>query len=63
MIFTSDDICYFFKDENKALFDKKVRANPGHPYAHGKKRITIGSDVYIGANVFINASIVRVYEF
>ena len=56
MIFTSDDIRSFFTAENKALFDSKVRANPRHPYMHGKNRITIGSDVYIGANVFINAS-------
>ena len=58
MIFTSDDIRHFFTDENKAIFDRKIRANPKHPYAHGKKRITIGSDVYIGADVFINASTV-----
>ena len=56
MIFTSDDIRSFFTNENKALFDSKVRSNPRHPYMHGKNRITIGSDVYIGANVFINAS-------
>jgi aminocyclitol acetyltransferase len=56
MIFTSDDIEELFTPENKALFKEKLRANPKHPYSHGKKRITIGSDVYIGANVFINAS-------
>ena len=50
MIFTSDDIRYFFTDKNKELFDKKVHANPKHPYKHGKKGITIGNDVYIGAN-------------
>ena len=57
MIFTSDDIRHFFTDENKAIFDKKLHTNPKHPYAHGKNRVTIGSDVY-GANVFINASTV-----
>jgi aminocyclitol acetyltransferase len=56
MTFTSDDIEHFFTAENKALFESKVRTNPQHPYAHGKNRITIGSDVYIGANAFINAS-------
>ena len=56
MIFSSDDIEYFFTPENKALFENRLRTDPQHPYAHGKKRITIGSDVYIGANVFINAS-------
>jgi len=56
MIFTSDDIEYFFDDENKALFQSKLKANKQHPYAHGKQGITIGSDVYIGANAFINAS-------
>ena len=56
MVFTSDDIMYFFNDKNRALYDEKVRSDPGHPYAFGKKCITIGSDVYIGANAFINAS-------
>jgi len=56
MTFTSDDIVHFFTAENKALFENKVRTDPQHPYAYGKNRITIGSDVYIGANAFINAS-------
>jgi len=56
MIFTSDDIAYFFNADNKALFDNKARNNPRHPYAYGKNRIAIGNDVYIGANAFINAS-------
>jgi len=56
MVFTSDDIESFFTDENKTLFKNKLTANKKHPYAHGKKRITIGNDVYIGANVFIDAS-------
>jgi len=56
MIFTSDDIETLFTDENKELFQSRLRADPKHPYAHGKKRVTIGSDVYIGANVFINNS-------
>jgi len=56
MIFTSDDIELFFADENKALFEGRLRTDKRHPYAHGKEPITIGNDVYIGANVFINAS-------
>ena len=56
MIFTSDDIESFFTAENKSLFESKLRADTQHPYAHGKRRITIGSDVYIGANAFVNAS-------
>ncbi|MCL2198050.1 MAG: CatB-related O-acetyltransferase [Defluviitaleaceae bacterium] len=56
MVFTNDDIESFFTPENKALFQEKIRKDPRHPYAHGKKRITIGNDVYIGVNAFINAS-------
>jgi len=56
MIFTSDDIELFFADENKTLFEGRLKADKQHPYAHGKNPITIGNDVYIGANVFINAS-------
>ena len=56
MIFTSDDIGELFTEENKALFESRLIADNQHPYAHGKKRITIGNDVYIGANAFINAS-------
>jgi len=55
MIFTGDDIAGFFTDENEAMFDSKTNSNPKHPYARGKSRITIGNDVYIGANAFINA--------
>lgn len=56
MVFTSDDIMHLFTDENKALFESRLNADKQHPYARGKKRITIGSDVYIGANSFINVS-------
>jgi len=56
MIFTSDDIAVLFADENKILFETKLNSDKQSPYARGKKRITIGNDVYIGANVFINAS-------
>ncbi len=56
MIFTSDDIQEFFTEENNALYESKYLADPKHPFATNKKRITIGSDVWIGANSFINAS-------
>ena len=56
MIFTSDDIAYFFTEENKNIFENKLKADKKHPYSHGKKPMTIGNDVYIGANAFINAS-------
>ena len=56
MIFTSDDIEDLFTDENKALFESRYSVDPKHPYVVNKKRLTIGSDVWIGANTFINAS-------
>jgi len=56
MTFVSDDIAKFFTEENEALFQKTFRADPAHPYAKGKPRITIGSDVWIGEYAFINAS-------
>jgi aminocyclitol acetyltransferase len=56
MVFTSDDIANLFTDENKALFERKLNADKQSPYARSKKRITIGNDVYIGANAFINVS-------
>jgi len=56
MIFTSDDIAELFTDKNKALFENKLNTNKQSPYSRSKNRITIGNDVYIGANAFINAS-------
>lgn len=56
MTFVSDDIQRFFTDENMAVFQSKLLSNPNHPYAYGKKPMTIGNDVYIGAYAFINAS-------
>jgi len=56
MVFTSDDIEALFTEENKQLFKKRLKTNPASPYNFNKKRITIGNDVYIGANAFINAS-------
>lgn len=56
MTFVSDDIQQLFTEENMALFQKRLISNPNHPYACSKNPMTIGSDVYIGANAFINAS-------
>ncbi len=56
MIFTSDDIQNLLTEENRELFERRYLADPKHPYALNKKRITIGSDVWIGAYSFINAS-------
>jgi acetyltransferase-like isoleucine patch superfamily enzyme len=59
MTFVSDDIQNFFTDKNMDLFRNKYLADPKHPYATNKCRITIGSDVWIGAYSFINASKVK----
>ena len=56
MTFISDDIEYFFTEENKALFHDKLNSDLASPYARNKPKITIGNDVYIGAFAFINAS-------
>lgn len=58
MTFVSDDIQNFFNETNMALFQNKLQNDPKHPYACGKEPMTIGSDVYIGAHAFINASTV-----
>lgn len=54
----SDDIQEFLTEDNLTKFIKKVDADPKHPYARNKKPLTIGSDVWISAHVFINASTV-----
>lgn len=56
MIFTSDDIQEIFTDKNEALFNSKKLADPKYHKAKGKSRLKIGSDVYICAHSFINAS-------
>lgn len=56
MIFMSDDIQEIFTNENKVLFENKYLADPKHPFATNKKPVKIGSDVWIGAYSFINAS-------
>ena len=56
MTFVSDDIELLFSDEIKKKFQELLDNDPGCPYARNKEPITIGNDVYIGANVFINPS-------
>ena len=58
MTFLSDDIQKFFDPETAALFQSRLKSDPQHPYGYSKEPITIGNDVYIGANAFINASTV-----
>ena len=53
MITTSDDIMDLLADENVVLFKERFRVDPKHPYAANKKRVTIGSDVWIGGFSFI----------
>ena len=56
MIFTSDELAGFLNKENKAIYENRIKNDPRHPYGFGKEPLSIGSDVYIGAHVFINAS-------
>ena len=56
MIFMSDDIQELFSEESRALYESRYLADPKHPFAANKKRITIGNDVWIGGYSFINAS-------
>lgn len=55
-VFLSDELPRCFTGENKALFRQRCEADPGHPYGTGKSRLTIGNDVWIGANAFLNCS-------
>jgi len=56
MTFTSDEIQNFFTTESKEKFHAALKNDPAYPYAIYKEPMTIGSDVYVGAHVFINAS-------
>ena len=56
MMFVTDELDDFFTPENRAKFEKLCALDPKHPYAHGKPKVTIGSDVWIGAHTFINCS-------
>lgn len=56
MIFQSDDISDFFTESNKNLFVNQFCTDPKRPYQVNQRLLTIGNDVWIGANVFINCS-------
>ena len=56
MSFITDELVDFLNEENKATFDRLCAADPKHPYALGKPKLTIGSDVWIGSGAFIDCS-------
>ena len=56
MSFMSDRLQDLFTDENKSLYNEKILFDPKNPYGKNKDGVTIGNDVWIGANAFINAS-------
>lgn len=56
MMFVTDELDDFLNEENRRKFKKLCALDPKHPYAHGKPKITIGNDVWIGAHTFINCS-------
>ena len=45
-----------FNEENMCIRSSILDADPKHPYARNQAPLTIGSDIWIGANVFINSS-------
>lgn len=55
MMFTSDDIQNIFTKENLDLYKSIKLAGP----KYHRYRVTIGNDVWIGGNVFINCSKVK----
>lgn len=56
MSFITDELVDFLNEENKATFDRLCAADPKHPYALGKPKLTIGNDVWIGSGAFIDCS-------
>lgn len=58
MTTVSDLIKRFLTEENLLKFNNKLDSDPKHPYARNQKPLTIGSDVWIGAHVFVNNSTV-----
>ena len=56
MSFISDEVVDFMSEDNRAAFDRLCEADPKHPYALGKPKLTIGSDVWIGSGAFIDCS-------
>ena len=59
MTTVSDDIVRFFSEKNETLFKNKYLADPKNPYAAGESLLTVGNDVWVGTNVFINCSKVK----
>lgn len=56
MSFISDEVEDYFTDENRELYKQRYKEDAKHPYASGKAKLTIGNDVWMGANAFINCS-------
>ena len=56
MSFISDEVVDFLNEENARTFDALCAADPKHPYALGKPKLTIGNDVWIGSGAFIDCS-------
>ena len=60
MIFTSDEITNLFSQEHKSMFAARLLADPKLPgTSNNSLPLTIGCDVWIGANAFINCSRVK----
>jgi len=59
MAFVSDELAQFFNEENRSKFRNKYFADPKCPYDVNQRLLTIGNDVWIGVNSFINCSKVK----
>jgi len=57
MAFVSDEIVNLFSPAHKAMFRERLLADPKLPgTSNNSHPLTIGADVWIGANTFINCS-------
>ena len=60
MTFVSDGVANLFSPDDRELFIRRLLADPKLPGTSNKSTgVTIGSDVWIGANSFINCSKVK----
>jgi aminocyclitol acetyltransferase len=60
MSFVSDEVVGFFSDVHRALFERELLNDSKLPGTPSKSRsLTIGNDVWLGANSFINCSKVK----
>jgi aminocyclitol acetyltransferase len=60
MAFLSDEIVNVFSEKHKAMFKQRLLEDPKLPSTPTKSHpLTIGNDVWIGANTFINSSRVK----